>query len=206
MEKQKDVTEKHRAILVDWLVDVGVRFKLLTETMFLTVHILDRFLSVRVVSRQKLQLVGMAAMLIASKIEEIYTPQVKDFVWICANTYPAEDILMMEKQMLVALGFNINAAHALHFLRRFSKAGHAESKTHTLAKYIIELSLVDYKLLKYLPSTIAAAAVYISRKMGGITPLWVTRFLHYILRCLRLRHSHFILNSKNLILWSALLN
>jgi cyclin B len=64
-EKQADINERMRSILVDWLVDVHLKFKLRSETLFLTVHIIDRYLSKEQTTRNKLQLVGVTAMLIA---------------------------------------------------------------------------------------------------------------------------------------------
>src|SRR5690606_17026459 len=75
MSKQNDINEKMRAILIDWLVDVHLKFKLLPDTLFLTVNIIDRYLETTQVSRQKFQLIGVTAMLIASKYEEIYSPE-----------------------------------------------------------------------------------------------------------------------------------
>jgi hypothetical protein len=71
-----------RAILVDWLIEVHLKFKLKSETLFLTVNLIDRFLERQKVSRNKLQLVGVTAMMIASKYEEIYPPQIGDFAYI----------------------------------------------------------------------------------------------------------------------------
>eukprot|EP01116_Phalansterium_solitarium_P012168 TRINITY_DN2820_c0_g1_i4.p3 TRINITY_DN2820_c0_g1~~TRINITY_DN2820_c0_g1_i4.p3 ORF type:complete len:142 (+),score=59.68 TRINITY_DN2820_c0_g1_i4:302-727(+) len=74
-------------------------------------------------------------------------------------------MLKMERLILVTLGFNLGAPSPLHFLRRFSKAARSDSSIHTLSKYISELSLMEYSMLQFLPSQIAAAAVYIARKM-----------------------------------------
>ncbi|PKU27128.1 hypothetical protein llap_22568 [Limosa lapponica baueri] len=78
MKKQPDITNSMRAILVDWLVEVGEEYKLQNETLHLAVNYIDRFLSSMSVLRGKLQLVGTAAMLLASKFEEIYPPEVAD--------------------------------------------------------------------------------------------------------------------------------
>ncbi|KAF6157581.1 hypothetical protein GIB67_037154 [Kingdonia uniflora] len=80
MNSQHEITEKMRAILLDWLVEVHSKFELVPETLYLTTHIVDRFLSLRAVSRKELQLVGISAMLIASKYEEIWVPEVNDLV------------------------------------------------------------------------------------------------------------------------------
>ena len=133
---QTELTPKMRAVLVDWLVGVHLQFHLLQETLYTTVAILDRFLQVEVgsVSRNKLQLVGVSAMLIAAKYEEIYAPEVKDFVYITARAYTEKEILKMEIRILATLKFDLGRPLPLHFLRRASKAGGVEAATRTLAK------------------------------------------------------------------------
>jgi hypothetical protein len=91
--QQTDINEKMRAILVDWLIEVHYKFKLMPETLFLTVNLIDRFLERVDVVRTKLQLVGVTAMLIACKYEEIYAPEVRDFVYITDKAYTREEIL-----------------------------------------------------------------------------------------------------------------
>ena len=76
-----------RAILIDWLIEVHLKFKLLPETLFLTINMIDRYLEKQIIPRTKLQLVGVTAMLLASKYEEIYAPEVKDFVYITDKAY-----------------------------------------------------------------------------------------------------------------------
>lgn len=116
MKQQTDINEKMRAILVDWLIEVHLKFKLLPETLFLTVNLIDRFLEIEVVMRQKLQLVGVTAMLIASKYEEIYAPEVRDFVYITDKAYSKEEVLDMEYHMLTKLDFNCTTPSSFRFL------------------------------------------------------------------------------------------
>jgi len=179
MTTQVDINEKMRAILVDWLVEVHRMFKLLPETLFLSIGIIDRFLSITPVSREKLQLVGVTAMLIASKYEEIYAPECNDFVYISDGAYTKTQILRMEQTVLNTLNFNLTYPSALHFLRRYSKAGSSDYTLHTLCKYLIELMLIDVKLLKFPPSKVAAASVYLARAMIHKTPLWSATLEHY---------------------------
>jgi G2/mitotic-specific cyclin-B, other len=96
-----------RSILIDWLVEVHLKFKLVPESLYLTVNLIDRYLEREQVHRSRLQLVGVTAMLIACKYEEIYPPIVKDFVYITDNAYTKEEILEQERKMLVALDFDI---------------------------------------------------------------------------------------------------
>jgi hypothetical protein len=96
-----------RAILIDWIIEVHLKFKLLPETLFITVSLIDRYLEKVQVMRNNLQLVGVTAMLIASKYEEIYAPEVKDFVYTTAKAYTTQEVLEMECSMLTTLEFNI---------------------------------------------------------------------------------------------------
>ncbi|XP_042339393.1 G2/mitotic-specific cyclin-B2-like, partial [Plectropomus leopardus] len=116
-----EITERMRALLVDWLVQVHSRFQLLQETLYLTVAILDRFLQVQPVSRRKLQLAGVTAMLVACKYEEMYAPEVGDFAYITDNAFTKSQILEMEQLVLRSLNFQLGRPLPLHFLRRASK-------------------------------------------------------------------------------------
>jgi len=179
LSTQVDINEKMRAILVDWLVEVHRMFKLLPETLFLAVNLIDRFLELKPVAREKLQLVGITSMLIASKYEEIYAPECNDFVYISDGAYSKEQILNMEQLILNTLNFNLTHPSPLHFLRRYSKAAGSDYTIHTLCKYLIELMLIDVKLLKYTSSQIAAGSVYIARLMTQKTPSWTPTLEHY---------------------------
>ena len=176
MEKQADVNEKMRAILIDWLVEVHLKFKLMVETLYLTVNLIDRFLEKEPIKRNQLQLVGVTAMFIASKYEEIYAPECRDFVYISDKAYTREQILKMEGDMLAHLNFQLTTPNALVFLKRFTKVAGVlqtpRSKTELLANYLVELTMQEYDMLKYLPSIIAAAATYLALKTMGMTP-WV---------------------------------
>lgn len=178
MCRQLDIQEKMRTVLVSWLIEVAIEFQLMSETLFLSIAILDQYLQQRQVSREKLQLVGMSAMFIASKYEEIWHSPVEDFVYICANTYDRDEVLQMECTMLQTLDFDVSYVTPLQFLRRFSKAARSDARLHTCCKYFIELSLPVYGMLSFKPSMIAASAVYLSRKLAGRKPIW-TDTLHY---------------------------
>ncbi|KAG7468031.1 hypothetical protein MATL_G00138430 [Megalops atlanticus] len=173
-----EINERMRELLVDWLIQVHSRFQLLQETLYMTVAILDRFLQVQPVSRRKLQLVGVTAMLIASKYEEMYAPEVGDFVYITDNAFTKAQIREMETMILRELNFQLGRPLPLHFLRRASKAGNADAEKHTLAKYFMELTLMDYNMLHYHPSEIAAAALCLSQQVL-VGQKWSATQQHY---------------------------
>jgi len=172
MITQTDINEKMRAILVDWMVDVHMKFKLNEETLFLSVNILDRFLEKEVVMRQKLQLVGVTAMLIASKYEEIYPPEIKDFVYISDNAYTKPEVLQMEQFILKTLNYDLNPPSAYRFLMRYSKRLSPGTRAHNMSLYLIELALMEYKFLKYRPSILASAALYLSNRLLNKDNMW----------------------------------
>merc|ERR1711942_112177 len=156
--------DKMRAVLVDWLVEVQLQFKLLQETLFGTVDIIDRYLAIegKTVTRSRLQLIGVATMFLASKIEEVYAPACSDFVYITDNAYTEDETKATELRIVKALEFNLSQPVAINFLRRYSKAGDVDVLQHSLAKYSLELSLTDYELVPVPGSKLAAAALCLS--------------------------------------------
>lgn len=163
MARQDTINEKMRSILIDWLVEVHLKFKMALETLFITVQIIDRYLQVRNTRRSKLQLVGVSALLVASKYEEIYPPEIQELVYITDKAYTKQEILEMEADILSALDYQFCVPTTHSFLCRFLKAAHADRVMVQLCCYLVERSLQEYTLLKYLPSQIAATTVLIAR-------------------------------------------
>ena len=172
---QTEVNASMRGILVDWLVEVAAEFRLVSDTLFSAVGFVDRVLSLRAVPRARLQLVGVACMLLAAKYEEIYAPQVDEFVFITDNTYSRDELLAAEAEALGDLRFSLSAPTAKTFLRRFVKAAlgdgvgspEADAKLPPLAAYVCELALLEYDAVAFLPSQVAAASVVVARHVLG---------------------------------------
>ncbi|CAH9064309.1 unnamed protein product [Cuscuta epithymum] len=188
MEKvQKDINASMRAILIDWLVEVAEEYRLVPDTLYLTVNYIDRYLSGNVMDRQRLQLLGVACMMIASKYEEICAPQVEEFCYITDNTYFKEEVLQMESAVLNYLKFEMTAPTTKCFLRRFVRATQGFNEVLSLqldhlASYLAELSLLEYDMLSYAPSLVAASAIFLARFM--LCPSkkpWNTTMRHYTL-------------------------
>lgn len=161
----KIVTAKMRSVLIDWLIQVHLKFHLLQETLYLCVQIIDSYLQRQDVPKLKLQLVGVTAMFVASKYEEMYVPAIEDFVYMTDNTYTKGEIRHMEIDILKTMEFLFSKPLPLHFLRRFSKAGRADPKQHTLAKYFMELTLHDAEFSSVDPSFLAACSLCLSFKL-----------------------------------------
>merc|ERR1712236_108334 len=178
-------SDKMRAVLVDWLVEVQIQFKLLQETLFLTVDTIDRFLAVegKNVYKSRLQLVGVAAMFLVSKIEEVYAPAISDFVYITDNAYSEGEIRSMEMRIIGALDFDLSQPISLNFLRRYSKAGDVDVLQHSLAKYVLEVSLTDYNLVPISGSLLASSSLCLSLllldKTTSLDTVWTPHLQFY---------------------------
>ncbi|KAJ0257473.1 Cyclin-B2-3 [Hirschfeldia incana] len=163
MDNQQDLNEMMRGILIDWLIEVHYKFELMEETLYLTVNIIDRFLAVHQIVRQKLQLVGVTALLLACKYEEVSVPVIEDLILISDNAYTRREVLDMEKLIANTLQFNFSLPTPYVFMKRFLKASQSEKKLEVLSFFIIELCLVEYEMLEYTPSKLAASAIYTAK-------------------------------------------
>lgn len=140
MQVQNDINPVMRGILVDWLVEVAEEYKLSQENLFLSTNYVDRFLSVMPVLRGRLQLVGVTCMLIASKYEEIFAPQVEDFVYITDSTYSAAEVLQMEVTILNALSFNLTAVTPYCFLKRLTSVLDFDDQVTQMAAFCVAVA------------------------------------------------------------------
>lgn len=177
--KQKHLKPKMRSILVDWLVEMHSRFRLLPETLYLAINLMDRFMSVEIVQVDKLQLLATASLFIAAKYEEVFSPSVKNYSYFTDGSYTEEEILQAEKYVLTILDFELNYPNPMNFLRRISKADYYDVQTRTLGKYLLEVTIIDYNFIGVLPSLSSACAMYIARSIMGKTPTWNGNLIHY---------------------------
>lgn len=177
--KQKHLKPKMRSILVDWLVEMHLRFRLLPETLFLAINIMDRFMSLEVVQIDKLQLLATGSLFIAAKYEEVFSPSVKNYAYFTDGSYTEEEILQAEKYVLTVLNFDLSYPNPMNFLRRISKADDYDVQLRTLGKYLLEISIIDYKFIGMMPSLCSAAAMYIARVILAKSPVWNGNLIHY---------------------------
>ncbi|EMC98463.1 hypothetical protein BAUCODRAFT_121331 [Baudoinia panamericana UAMH 10762] len=176
MEQQQEIQWSMRAVLMDWVIQVHQRFNLLPETLFLTVNYIDRFLSCKVVSLGKLQLVGATAIFVASKYEEVQCPTIAEIIYMVDGGYTPDELLKAERFMLSMLQFELGWPGPMSFLRRISKADDYDLETRTLAKYFLEVTVMDERFVGCTPSFLAAGAHCMARLMlrkGEWTPAHV---------------------------------
>uniref|UniRef100_A0A7N0TMI6 Cyclin N-terminal domain-containing protein n=1 Tax=Kalanchoe fedtschenkoi TaxID=63787 RepID=A0A7N0TMI6_KALFE len=168
MEKvQKDLKPEMRMILVDWLVEVAEECRLSADAIFLAVNYVDRFLSRNVVSRNKLQLLGVSCILAASRYEETVPPYVEELCFMTDNSCTTDEVLKLEQEVVKFLNQELNAPTTKTFLRILSKVSLNNEQNSSLLEltgyYLAELSLLEYQLLRFPPSLIAASVVFVAR-------------------------------------------
>ena len=172
--RQPHINWEHRGLLINWLMETHLRFRFLHETLFLCVNILDRMLSLRVISIQKLQLVGIACLLIASKYEETCSPSVSEMVLLCEGAYKVDEIIRAEQYILKAIKWDLSFPGPMGWLRRGSKADEFEERARTIAKYFLEVGCLEKHLIGTPPSLMAAASLWLARLIVGRED-WVRR-------------------------------
>jgi len=178
MLRQSELTWKMRGVLVDWIIEVHSKFRLLPETLYLAINLMDRFLTKRSVALIKFQLVGVTALFLASKYEEVICPSVTNFLYMTDGGYDCDEILKAETYMLEMLNWDLRYPNPLNFLRRVSKADNYDIQSRTFAKYFMEISIVDYRLVATPPSLLAAASIWLARKLLG-RGAWDANLRHY---------------------------
>lgn len=162
---QQEINVRMRRILIEWLVDVHLKFRLLPETLFLCVSLMDRFCKGKLVQKKNYQLLGVTCMLIAGKYEEIYPPRIMDYVEITDRAYSKDDVRKMEVMVLSEVHFELTLTSTFRFLERYTRLAQSTAVQKSVAQYAIELSLVEVSMNRYMPDTIACAAIYVSRKL-----------------------------------------
>ena len=164
MSFQKSINNKMRAILVDWLIDVHNRCNMKKKTLYQTIFIIDVFLSKNTIDKKDFQLLGMAALLIASKETEIIFPSLNTFLALSNFAYTKQELVDMEREVIKKLNFDILAPTAEEFYEINTEYFEFTQEQKFFGEYFLDSSLINYNLLKYKQSTLAVACGYIVMK------------------------------------------
>ncbi|XP_023300380.2 G2/mitotic-specific cyclin-B3 [Lucilia cuprina] len=179
MERQVHISTWMRSLLVDWMVEVQETFELNHETLYLAVKIVDLFLCKEQISKDKLQLLGAAALFIACKFDERTPPLVEDFLYICDGAYKHDELIEMEIITLKTIQYDLGIPLSYRFLRRYARCAKTQMPTLTLARYILELSLMDYDCITLSDSKMACAALFMALRLHGEAKPWSPTLIHY---------------------------
>ncbi|XP_044750684.1 G2/mitotic-specific cyclin-B3 isoform X2 [Coccinella septempunctata] len=169
MGSQVCITTWMRSLLVDWMVEIQESFELNHETLYLGVKLVDLYLSRVTVGKETLQLVGAAAIFVASKYDERIPPLIEDFLYICDGAYTRRELIRMEMNLLKVCDFDLGVSISYRFLRRYARCSKVNMPVLTLARYILEISLMNYEAVTVKESKLAAASLYMALKMRGVS-------------------------------------
>eukprot|EP00057_Strongylocentrotus_purpuratus_P034605 XP_795905.1 PREDICTED: G2/mitotic-specific cyclin-B3 [Strongylocentrotus purpuratus] len=177
-DMQKDITRHMRSVLVDWLVEVQENFELNHETLYLAVKLTDMYLAKCKIAKDLLQLLGATSLFIACKFDERIPPALDDFLYICDDAYSRNQFTDMERKVLKMVNFALGVPLSYRFLRRYAKCAHATLETLTLARFILELSLMESSFITVADSLIAASALLLAFRMKN-NGTWDVTLRHY---------------------------
>jgi hypothetical protein len=169
------INEKMFTILIDWLIEVHSKFEMCMETLFLTHQVITRYLTkVKTIRRSRLQLVGITALYMCAKYEEVDIPEIKDMVYICDKAYTKDEVMEMEWEIMREFNFNLlfvpTTFTFVSILTFFHT--HVNDDTIKCICYLCELSLLKECFLKYKPSVIASSAIAIARDVQNAPLMW----------------------------------
>lgn len=165
-----EINHTSRAFLIDWLVTIHGKFRMHQETLYLAVNLADRYMAKRIVNKKQLQLVGVTAIFIAAKYEEIYPPNLRDFIRTTDEAYSKQNLIKMEIDMLKVIDFQITFPTAWRFLEKYPEL--MTNGCGLLAEYLLELGQVEYAMLKYKPSVQAASVSYLANVFISKNYVW----------------------------------
>uniref|UniRef100_A0A7N6BFR4 Cyclin-F n=1 Tax=Anabas testudineus TaxID=64144 RepID=A0A7N6BFR4_ANATE len=176
---RRGIKDTMRYILVDWLVEVTTMKDFSSLTLHVTVGCVDRYLAVRSVPKARLQLLGIACMVVCTRYisKEILT--IREAVWLTDNTYKYEDLVRMMGEVVSVLEGKIRSPTLLDYGDVLLSLLPLERRTTHLFSYICELSLLYSALATPPPAKLACAALLLTRALHHYAPLWPCQLVDY---------------------------
>ena len=179
---QRDIKESMRCILIDWIISIQNKFFMKKNTLFLTINLIDRYLSKKSIHRTKFQLLGVSSLFIACKYEEIYTKNINQFVELTARAFDKNEILEMEKTIFDLVDFNLDLPLSNDFFDILSTVYKFNEKEYYFGYFLLEAFLLDMTCCEYKQSQIALATCFIvlgSRQINSINPIEGNNFVKF---------------------------
>ena len=179
---QTDIKESMRCILIDWIISIQNKFFMKKNTLFLTINLIDRYLSKKSIHRTKFQLLGVSSLFIACKYEEIYTKNINQFVELTARAFDKNEILDMEKTIIDLVEFNLDLPLSDDFFDLLSTVFKFNEREYYFGCFLLEAFLLDMTCCEYKQSQIALATCFIvlgSRQINSIHPIEGNNFVKY---------------------------
>lgn len=173
LPRHPHLTKQMRAVVADWMVEIQETFELNHETLYMAVKVLDIYLSrSKGVEKNDLQVLASASFFISCKFEERSPPLIDDFMYVCDEQFDREQMIQTEMKVLDTIGYDIGFPLSYRFVRRFARVTKTDMQKLTLARYILETSLMFYDLIGVSESLMAAAALLQALRMHDKDATW----------------------------------
>ena len=157
-----DINDIHRTILVDWLINVHLYFKLSDECLYLSIKLIDIFLARTTnFTKNKLQLLGICSLQISSKYIEQLHPSINDLSDLCDKCYEKKDIIQFEKYLLQINDYIIEQDQVLNYYDLLCLILRINIKYYYFGKMLLDLTLLDIDFYKYQKNTIVFSICYL---------------------------------------------
>ena len=188
--KHFDINNIHRTILVDWLINVHLYFKLSDECLYLSIKLIDIFLArSKNFTKNKLQLLGICSLQLASKYIEQIHPSINNLSDLCDKCYKKKEIIEFEKYLLIINDYIIEQNPLLNYYDLISLILKFKIKYYYFGKMLLDLTLLDINFYKYQKNTIifsiCSLVIYNSKMINDITD----NFELYIQECQEEKHK-----------------
>ena len=188
--KHLDINNIHRTILVDWLINVHLYFKLSDECLYLSIKLIDIFLArSKNFTKNKLQLLGICSLQLASKYIEQIHPSINNLSDLCDKCYKKKEIIEFEKYLLIINDYIIEQNPLLNYYDLISLILKFNIKYYYFGKMLLDLTLLDINFYKYQKNTIifsiCSLVIYNSKMINDITD----NFELYIQECQEEKHK-----------------
>lgn len=159
IKHQNEINSEMRIILIDWIIEMHSKFCLTNRTLFLSIKIMDYYLSSYEITRYNFQLLGLASLFIACKFEETFVPQVNNLVFMTAEAYTEKDLIKMELNLLKKLNYDLDFTTPLDWLNIIRYKLKFNDELVKKITFLIEISLLDIEVIKFSAKEIVACAV-----------------------------------------------
>ncbi|XP_053122993.1 cyclin-P isoform X2 [Hemicordylus capensis] len=166
-ELPRSVTAEMRALTLDWLVQVHEYLNLADDTLHLTVYLMNAYLKAGKVQVSRLQLLGIACLFLACKVEESTFPDPAQLCFLTEDSFARRELLRMERKVLARLQFELHYPSPLHLLRLLAEVGRCPAEVRHLAMYFLELSWMEVDCLCFEPAQLALAALWLAQRVLG---------------------------------------
>lgn len=191
-----ELTHAMRYILMDWLVEVACMKEFTSLTLHMAISVVDRFLKRYKMTRTKLQLLGVAAMVLCSRFLGLEIITIREAAWLTDNTYKYEDVVRMMGEVTAALHGNFRVPISLDYVDLMNTAAKSDNETVMLAEYFCELALLQSELGDFPMAEVAASCVLFSRLIQKLEDPWPSHLVQFtgykmsnLQKCLLMLHD-----------------